>query len=794
MIKRYCDLLLYAVISYLILSFVGETRVWGEWLKLWQKFHATQGGVLASHIPTQVLFVLTGLLVSSLASHFQIYHSKRPLWPSLRFPPLTFSIGLAVVYWCFQFNSVLLTLIFSSWGLLVGLLILPLLHYFYRKRSVRTCAKSNDLPKSSMSDLDPEPQHAAKLLLRKLKDENRHIALCGAFGTGKSSVINAVLARLEDDSKDSVIRCNIDLWGVTTNSIVEFVLDEITLALSAHFDVSGLRRLPARYLEAIRTSNTSWSFLSSLLNKHESPDKVLLRLDELLEVSRKKLIVTIQDIDRNQDAKSSMTELAGLLERLKQYGHNITYIFAAENTPEFSETIRRICPVRVDLAKPFLIKDVELLHQSLVATLSQNYLTHLSGREITFDAAIIANLLPSYRAFNVLEKMVQQAWGNNEGEGRLSGEVYPHELILMYALKNEYPQIFDLVIHADSTGTENTLAVLLAKHMPQCSVAEKDFILTVFQFFGFLDESLFDFTRLPESGDVKSDNVENDRGLTDKFGAAPDVLSIINTDRKKLIQRGAIFDTEFSHREAYLLFDKIAGGNLQEIDTMISEICNGSREPWLYALNSYGMRSLFTYTQDHKVPQQILLAFLSVPEGALSYRLITSIYATLQNPITRRFAPNNSFTGYFDSDQFCDDMLQRINDFKAGALGSILLILSLMKYWDGEPHEQAKKAKHSIQKLVKTFANEGSEKSTAILIDLFAELGQKYKAHLEEPLREALIRDDLDLINQQFESVDLDSIELLNAYQKLYPEYSHIQSMELVKAYEAANAGLARLI
>jgi hypothetical protein len=444
MIKRYLDLLLYSVIGYLVLVLIGETQLWSKWLQFWQNFHYDKDGKLALFFSSQIVFLAAGILITLFASQFQIYHPKRCLYPNFRFPPLTFAVGFVVLYWGFQNQQYLLTVWLNTWGLVVGLLLLPLMHCTARGTSKPSSSssddlhksKSSDLPITKLSELDLAPQYSANLLLKKLEEEKQHIALCGVFGTGKTSVINAVVKQLEQDPKNSLIHCNIDLWGIATPSIVEFVLQQITLKVSEHLDVSSLRGLPAHYLDAIKSSNTSWSFLASMLNKHESPDNVLEQFNDLLQTTKKRLIVTIQDIDRNDNAKSRMDELAGLLERLKQSCSNITYIFASENTPEFSESIRRVCPVRIDLAKPFLAEKLERLYQELVNTLPSDYLSLLSEQELTFsndEAAMIDNLLPNYRAFNDLEKMVKQAWGNNEGEGGLCGEVYPQELILMYA-------------------------------------------------------------------------------------------------------------------------------------------------------------------------------------------------------------------------------------------------------------------------------------------------------------------------------------------------------------------------
>jgi hypothetical protein len=812
MIKRYLDLLLYSVIAYLVLSYIGETSLWNEWLIIQKKLHCNACDVLVLHFPAQIVFIVFGIIITSLASYFQIYHPNRPLWPNLHFPPLTFSVVFAVLYWSFQSQQQLLNLITNSWGLIIGLLILPVQHFISRRYSRSGKGKSNHLLKNSqnhsvekqknsddapiecLADLDKELQHLSESLLRKLKDDSRHIAVCGAFGTGKSSIIKSAINELKEDHKDSWIHCNIDLWGVATHSIVKFVLEQITLALADHLDISSLRRLPANYLEAIKTSNTSWSFLASLLDKHESPEQVLKQIDEMLRLIDKKLIVTVQDIDRNENRQSSMAELAALLERLKQSVENITYIFAAERTTEFSETIRRICPVRLDVAKPTLTNKINNLHNELIAALPERYLSILSNQEQEFtesEAAMIADLLPSYRAFNELEKMVKQAWGNNDGEGRLAGEVYPHELILMYALKNENPRIFDLLDLVRVDDGEDTLAALLARYMPNVLESDKDLLVSVCKCLGLLDEHKIKYwTELPSDNDDESRLSETHRALKVKFNIKLNTLSVMNIDRKKLMLRGIRGDVNFSHLAAYSLFKEIADGNLDAVDTLISNVSQGSRDAWISALRHYGITIFSNSTEGFDLPKKIIFEFLAVPKASLSHSLMQTIDTTLQ--YSTLSTSNSIFFGYLVSEQFCDDVLRWTPYLKALALGDIMLMLRRISVSGRDSDLYVIQAKSACQRLIMDIANESSEEHIAILISFFCELGNDWR-YLEELIQEALSSEDFGRIKRQLESVNLNSSGLLSAYQKLYPEYDFIKSDKLDRDYLAALAGLERL-
>ena len=64
----------------------------------------------------------------------------------------------------------------------------------------------------------------------------------------------------------------------------------------------------------------------------------------------KKLLITIQDIDRCLEPKKATDELAALLDKLKELS-NISFIIALGYETEASETIRKVCDHREDIIK-----------------------------------------------------------------------------------------------------------------------------------------------------------------------------------------------------------------------------------------------------------------------------------------------------------------------------------------------------------------------------------------------------------------------------------------------------------
>ena len=112
--------------------------------------------------------------------------------------------------------------------------------------------------------------------------EGRSVALLGAFGTGKSSILNLVLAKLRQCSTRTtrIIVARLDVWAVPRpEDAPRVALDQVIDALDHHVDTLGLRgssdHVPAfggrapgpQYLQGPRTSDsgvTPWQSYSVL--------------------------------------------------------------------------------------------------------------------------------------------------------------------------------------------------------------------------------------------------------------------------------------------------------------------------------------------------------------------------------------------------------------------------------------------------------------------------------------------------------------------------------------------------
>ncbi len=183
----------------------------------------------------------------------------------------------------------------------------------------------NDSPitdrKNDIFGTFPIAQRIAKLLE---KNENSSIGLAGAYGTGKSSIVNMVKQMLAE--KDDILFCEVPCWGFAESRyVLQEILESIVRKLrEAGIDGPLLQQVPRDYMQALyKSGGSGWNILFRLLGafyeRQTSPKKVLEALRQSLK--EKRLVVVVEDVDRDEHPNFSMAEVNGVLMNLKGIGN-----------------------------------------------------------------------------------------------------------------------------------------------------------------------------------------------------------------------------------------------------------------------------------------------------------------------------------------------------------------------------------------------------------------------------------------------------------------------------------------
>ena len=265
----------------------------------------------------------------------------------------------------------------------------------------------------STERLEPDLQVYAKRITERLqnggdkyeKNLAQHIALCGPYGCGKSSIVESIVNDLARNSeKKSVwIHSDISTWGAASGSVAHVVLSHVIDDISQHIDMCAFRALPKHYTEALKSGGSVFQFASTLLAGPVDIEGSFLKLNAVLKVTDHKLLITLQDVDRGTGGENEkrLNDIAALLDRLKDKNlSNINFIVAMGNENEVAaEVISKATDYREDI---FTIDLTERIF---------NYI------KLSVESAISPHKNTAQKSYHIL--------GNNALLEKRDGDIFP---------------------------------------------------------------------------------------------------------------------------------------------------------------------------------------------------------------------------------------------------------------------------------------------------------------------------------------------------------------------------------
>ena len=170
------------------------------------------------------------------------------------------------------------------------------------------------------------------------------IGLVGPYGCGKTSILHMIDHYLEAlsccQSEDigeevgdtypleRIIVCWVSGWGFREGTAAEHVLKAAIKKLGEYTDCLSLVNLPADYSRAVADSGNIWAKILYAMQKGwQSPLDVLKQLDAVLGRINRRMVIFLEDIDRNKRTDVFFNELSALLDGLK-YLENLSFVLA----------------------------------------------------------------------------------------------------------------------------------------------------------------------------------------------------------------------------------------------------------------------------------------------------------------------------------------------------------------------------------------------------------------------------------------------------------------------------------
>lgn len=496
-LPRWIDIIIIGTISFIIFSALTAFLIKPSDVNNWIAF--------IHKLPTHThysLLILSGIIIQRLLHSvgdftFNNFIKNPPLWVAV-FLPIVLIYMFDIEHKGVGMNS---RFYFSLLPITLGLLFLPFATWIFHrsnswimslnKSTAREKNKNNQTPALIYWLYDESPicnslhdkwdrtniidRVVSRLNSRKIY--NRGGCLLGDYGSGKSSVISLIeekLNNLPTKNKDNDwIICRFDSWGRIDNAqqAQGLILEKMIESISEHTSISALNNLPQRYLDALQGNDAWWNTLFSIFNASSlDPESQLGKVDNILSAIDKKLLLVIEDLDRNTDCNKLSLEIVPLLDRLREL-KQVNFIITLGHEKSLSSTITRITSFREDLTnhehekldfilkefRDFCLKDTAKEDRYIDGVIDRAYWPLVDGKAGVVDgvsyqtssmqgsiyhAAYLAikHYLSNPRTLKYCLRSAHSAWD------KIHGEINFDDLLCFNVIKQSEPYAFDFII------------------------------------------------------------------------------------------------------------------------------------------------------------------------------------------------------------------------------------------------------------------------------------------------------------------------------------------------------------
>ncbi len=275
--------------------------------------------------------------------------------------------------------------------------------------------------------------------------------MIGPYGCGKSSLLRLVLYQLRQKTKMRIWVCVVEGWGLENGDTADaYILRRAVTEISRHVDAVALAGIPLDYKLALSGAGDLWGNLGSVVSRGaDDPSETLQRLDRVLKAVGARLIIFLEDLDRNSaPGCSRMLHLRWIVCGRLQ---NLSLILAV--APSSGIDFARLCrsvemPPQLDTSMVSAGIDMfrEICSGSLgswfsdidpagygdrkaFTTLRREGMPGTVPGEVVSVISAMTSLVSTPRQF---KKVLQQTW---EDWGRVHGEVDLDDLIILNTLR-----------------------------------------------------------------------------------------------------------------------------------------------------------------------------------------------------------------------------------------------------------------------------------------------------------------------------------------------------------------------